>query len=107
MVTTQTILRRKRNLDERNDAISRMTDAGWKVVKEEPSTLDKDSTIFTFEREDDNLPAPGDEVALTAEHVAEDQKLREFKKCNREIKMFTDDVPDYTDGPDDESPEQK
>ena len=48
-----------------------MTDAGWKVVKEEPSTLDKDSTILTFEREDDNLPTPGNEGALTAEHVGE------------------------------------
>jgi hypothetical protein len=48
-----------------------MTDAGWKLVREEQSTVDKDSTILRFEREDDNLPTPGNETVLTAEHVAE------------------------------------
>jgi hypothetical protein len=47
-----------------------MTEAGWKLVNEEPSRAheNNDSTILTFEEED---PTPGNEIVLTAEHVAE------------------------------------
>ena len=69
MSKTQTIL--IRNQEERIGDITRMTDAGWKLVKEKQSTVDKDGTILTFEREDDNLATPENETVLTAEHVAE------------------------------------
>jgi hypothetical protein len=56
MAKTQTIL--IRNREERMDAITQMTDAGWKLINEGPSSAHKDSTILTFEEEDDNLPTP-------------------------------------------------
>ena len=69
MVKTQTIL--IRNQEERIGTITRMTDAGCKLVKEELAREHKDSTILPFEHEDDNLPIPGNEIPLTEEHVAE------------------------------------
>jgi hypothetical protein len=48
-----------------------MTDAGCKLIKEEPAREHEDSTILTFEEEDANLPTPGNDIVLTAEHVAD------------------------------------
>jgi hypothetical protein len=49
MAKTQTIV--IRNQEERVGAITRMTDAGWKLIEEESSMAHEDSTILTFEEE--------------------------------------------------------
>jgi len=69
MAKTQTIVIRTQ--EERIGAITRMTDAGCKLIKEEPAREHEDSTILTFEEEDANLPTPGNDIVLTAEHVAD------------------------------------
>jgi hypothetical protein len=54
MPNTQTIIIRTE--EERERAIERMTDSGWKLVQEEPAKSQPVSTILTFEEEADNLP---------------------------------------------------
>jgi hypothetical protein len=56
MPEIQTILIRTEQ--ERKSAIERMSDSGWKLVREEPAESQPGSTILTFEEEEDNLPTP-------------------------------------------------
>ena len=56
MAKTQTMLIRTRQ--ELEEAIDRMRDAGWKLVRKEPAKSQPGGTILTFEEEEDNLPTP-------------------------------------------------
>jgi hypothetical protein len=50
MPKTQTILIRSEQ--ERQTAIARLSDSGWKLVREEPTESQPGSTILTFEEEE-------------------------------------------------------
>ncbi len=56
MPKTQTIIIRTEQ--ERMREIDKMSDSGWKLVREDPAESQPGSTILTFEEEEDNLPTP-------------------------------------------------